>query len=333
MDRRRSSDNYTKAAMRIGGPGPLNVLLPTSGRERGRSFSDENDRRAIHADAVLRVETNGHLTKRARENGKSETGIKVDGVNGDRGDLSKTESFEASTRTPDIPIFVKESANNRGESGMVYGHHLYSIATWFRLSGRRNRLVFAICSVMGSINVYGNNLLSLGTGLGINPRETGDIQHGPGRAIHILKLHVSAGGGKHSSEHGWKRASPGQCFYRTIVAISEVRRRLYKRLSNSLRGNCEPQGILRLLQSKATTSGTELQNTGGRMANGIAYARQAVKELRPLRGAALVPRSASLTARLAAAEYLPRAAAAARFQTAGFHLSYPCILSKQWGPP
>jgi hypothetical protein len=50
------------------------------------------------------------------------------------------------------------------------------------------------------------------------------------------------------------------------------------------------------------------------MVSRIASARRAVKELRPLRGAVLVPRTASLTARLAAAKYSLRAAAAAHFQ-------------------
>jgi hypothetical protein len=59
------------------------------------------------------------------------------------------------------------------------------------------------------------------------------------------------------------------------------------------------------------------------VSRGLAFARQAVKELRPLRGAMLVPRRAPLTAHLAAAEYSTRAAAAAPFQRQGSTLRSP----------
>jgi hypothetical protein len=59
------------------------------------------------------------------------------------------------------------------------------------------------------------------------------------------------------------------------------------------------------------------------VSRGLAFARQAVKELRPLRGAMLVPRTSPLSARLAAAEYSIRAAVAAPFQRQDSTLGNP----------
>ena len=134
----------------------------------------------------------------------------------------------------------------------------------------------------------------------------------------------AVGSRKHTDQHGRSRASPGQRIRGKAMAVRQVREHLSSRLSKCRRGHSWYRSLLQILQQREFASGALVSDTGGRMVSrGLAFAQRAVKGLRSLRGVMLVPRTTSLTARLAAAKYSVWAAAAAPFQWQGSTLTSP----------
>jgi HTH-like domain len=97
-------------------------------------------------------------------------------------------------------------------------------------------------------------------------RQTGDIQHRSGLAVHFGRLHRRARGERHRDLHGRPRALDGQCLHRALVAVVEARRRLSQRLCRRPRGEARHRGVDGVLQRAAPASGARLPPTDGALA-------------------------------------------------------------------
>ena len=83
----RAQRTEPSAAVLLGGGVAVGVVL-RAGTGSGREFAiDALDRRAIHADAILRNPEDGLVARRARIRGQRETGTPADAADGAGSDL------------------------------------------------------------------------------------------------------------------------------------------------------------------------------------------------------------------------------------------------------
>lgn len=324
MDRNDQSINIDCTSVRVVGAAEIKFLLRTCRRERREPSSDAADRRAVPAPAILRVAADDSVAARAGLYSQSQARVEIDAADGTGCNLSETKALTTSAGAADLSVFTQESANNQSQPGVVYGHNLHSPVSRLYLSGGRDRLVLAICSFVGGIDLVRNLLLFISARVGVEGCSTRDLQYRSRFAVHLNRFHFAAGNSQNTNQHGRPRKSPRQRLRGAIMALGKVRGYLSQRLSRCERSDNRYRPLLQILQPRETAPGALVSHTGGSMVSrGLAFARQAVKELRPLRGAMLVPRMASLTARLAAAKYSIWAAAAAPFQWQGSTLRSP----------
>src|SRR2546422_5318056 len=115
------------------------------------SALDAFNRRAVHADAVLRSPKDELVAGRARIRGQSETGAPIDAGDGAGGDLSEAAAVQADARASHLSVPAAWSEDRPAESGLDQRHHLHSTAARIHLSGRGDGLVQPLCPVLGSI--------------------------------------------------------------------------------------------------------------------------------------------------------------------------------------
>src|SRR5438045_9374890 len=106
MDRTEPSGAEHPAAMRAAGAEPIEVVSRTSRRVGGEPGLDAADRRAVPADAVLRLAEHGVLADAARLRGQSQAGPASDADDGIGSDLSAAEHDAAVPGASDLPVFT-----------------------------------------------------------------------------------------------------------------------------------------------------------------------------------------------------------------------------------
>ena len=87
-------------------------------------------------------------------------------------------------------------------------------------------------------------------------RCAGDLQHGPGLAIHDDPLHGSAGSTRDPHQHGRTRSMARQRLHRAAVAIPEIRMRLSASLRDRIGTAGRAHFMDRALQREASAFGT-----------------------------------------------------------------------------
>ena len=104
MDRNQSQGIEHRSAMRVGWLGAFELVLRASGRQRRGSRTDEADRRAIHADAVLRQPTDGVRSQQARQEGQPQARATADAADGPGSHLPEASTVGSSSRPPDLSL-------------------------------------------------------------------------------------------------------------------------------------------------------------------------------------------------------------------------------------
>src|SRR2546422_2393367 len=266
MDQSRAFRTEHSTAVRAGRTGPVELLLPGSGGDAREPRADASDRRAVHADTVLRDPAADSMVAQQRLRGQSQASGALDEADGTGGDLPEASAESANRRASDLSVPVARRPDRAPGPGLEYRHCLYSIAGRVRLPRGCDRLVQPICVVLGVVGKYGVELLPVGAGLGVTGEAAArDLQHRPGRAVHEYGVHGSARGAGDPDQHGWTRSGPGQCFYRATVAQCQVRGGLSQGLRERARRGGRARGLLRLLQPRTATPGAWLQDTAERL--------------------------------------------------------------------
>src|SRR5271168_4283889 len=110
--------------MRTTATEPRHVLSPARQRERCEPGVDASDRRAVFADAVLWLASDGRSARYEASSAQPQTHATAHAVNGLRGDLSQAADNAARRRAQDLPVFAAESGDHAAQSSVVLRHHV-----------------------------------------------------------------------------------------------------------------------------------------------------------------------------------------------------------------
>src|SRR5262245_13439218 len=133
MDRTRTPGSQHSAAMRASRPAPLELLSGAGGRVGGEPGPDASDRRAVPADAVLRLAEHDDLADTTRARGQSQAGAASDADHGLGGDLSTAEYLAAVSDASNLPVFTARCGDSQAQPGLEHGHHLHPAGPRLRL--------------------------------------------------------------------------------------------------------------------------------------------------------------------------------------------------------
>ena len=261
MDLRRKRTEHSAAVPLDWGFAGGVVLRSGTGDGR-ESETDAFDRRAVHADAILRGSQDGLVAGRARLCGQSEARAALDAVDGIGSHLPETAAVDSSAGAQDLSVSIAGAEDRPAQSGVVQRHHLHSAAAGVHIPGCGHGLVQPVCVGVGNIDIAGDVVLSRSAGLGSGARTAGNLQHGSRRTIHQRRFHGPVKGSRHRDQHG--RAGPGdrQHLHRAIMAVGEIRRGLSEGLLGSYRSRVQSQKLLWVLQSRTSASGVGISDPG-----------------------------------------------------------------------
>src|SRR6476646_3501294 len=193
MDRTEPSRAEHSAAVPAAGAEPIELVPHAGGRVGGELGADANDRRAVLTDAVLRLAEHDVLADAARLRGQSQAGAALDADHGAGSDLSAAEHDPAKPGAQDLPVFTAGCGDSASQPGLEYGHHLHSVGPRLRLPDCSLGLVQPIRAVVGVVAHARWGILPGGAGASTRGGLAGDLQHGPGLAVHQPGLHGPIG--------------------------------------------------------------------------------------------------------------------------------------------
>ena len=144
MDRAKREQSEYTAAVRAVQPSPVGLVLPGSGRELREPALDEDTRRTVHGDTVLRRGTDDTMPSQPEVSRQSETRAAIDETNGIGGNLSETAAFGAGDRAQGLSVPASRSRDHEVGSGLEHRYHVHSTPTGVRLSGGDHRVAQSI---------------------------------------------------------------------------------------------------------------------------------------------------------------------------------------------
>src|SRR5215470_15689111 len=253
MDRSATSRSERAAAMRTAGVAALDVLLPAAAGERGEPASATQTRRAVHGVPVLRQPSHGHY---AGSQSQTDPAAHADSRN--RSPLSETELESAGAGPRGLSVPAAWGLHRTAQPSLEHRYYVYSDARWLPLSGGRDGLVQPLRTQLGAFQHDGGGLLSGRPGGSLPLRSTRDLELRSGFAVHRDGFSDAAEKARRVDQHGWAGPRPGQCFYRALVAQSEVRAHLPRRLRQRRRVVPSPGPLLPFLQPSTPAPGARL---------------------------------------------------------------------------
>ena len=249
-----------RAAMRVDLPAAVELVLRAAKRERREFAANAVAGRTVHADAVLRESPHDSVAAKARLERQPQTCATTHAADGHRSDLREAAIVRSSARTSDLSISAERNEDHAAESGVEHRHHLYSSEWRFRISGGDSGLVQPVRAGVGNLDHTRHELLRVGTGLGVEEVNAGDLQHRSGGAVYERRVHEPTGEGRHPDQHGWTWTRAGQRFHGAIVANCEVRRSLLERLRWGVRRDWKLKSLFSLLQLRTASSVVGISN-------------------------------------------------------------------------
>jgi len=254
MGRTDVQNNQCKKAMRVGGFIASKLLQQANRDKRVKPGADACSGRDIHGDAVLRdtADDGGIAGERIRR--KPQENSAVVAVDGTMRDISEAQFEQKRFWTQDISVFVERNGDRATEPCMVNGHNVYTVASWFRVSGSGDGLVQPIRVVMGDVCYDGDGVLCIGAGMGVETREAGNLQFRSGFAVYERGFYGETGGAWDTNQHGWTRAGVRQHIYRKAMENGEVRGCVSEELRERFRGAGRAVGVFYAVQQQAAAS-------------------------------------------------------------------------------
>src|SRR5689334_628596 len=258
MDRSATSRSERPTAMRTIGIATLDLLLPAATGERGEPASAAQTRRAVHGVPVLRQPSDGR-----HAGGQSQANPAAHADSGNRSSLSETELEPAGAGARSLSLLAAWRLDRTAQPGLEHRYYVYSDAGRLPLPGGRDGLVQPLRTQLGTLQHDGDRLLSGRAGGGVALRSTRDLELRSGLAVHRGGFSGAAEKARRVDQHGWARARAGQCFHRALVAQSEVRAHLPRRLRQRRRVAPSVGPLLSFLQPSAPAPGARLPHAGG----------------------------------------------------------------------
>jgi hypothetical protein len=262
MDTRRSQTKYSATVPPDWGFA-LGVLLRVGAGDRGESRIDASSRRAIPAHSVLGSSEHDLVAGPAGLAGESEAREALAESHGPGSDLRQAAIVDPRARSSDLSISSAGHDHRSSRSMLGQRHNVHPDAPRVRLSGSHHGLVQPVRAELGSVGFIRDLILHGRAGLGVAAGTTGNLQHGPGSAVHKHSIHKPAGETRREDQHGWPRPSDGQHLHRTAVAHGEVRPHLSTRLRGCQRSDCRTEALLSVLQSRTSPSVVGKEDTRG----------------------------------------------------------------------
>ena len=122
-----------------------------------------------------------------------------------------------------LPLSAARRDDHRAEPRLGGRHHLHSDGERLSLSGCDHRLGEPRGAGLATVEHDRQLVLRRGPGGGTTKiRQTADIQHRPGRAIHQHGIHRQTGGGQDRDLDGRPRPLHGQHLHRAAVALDQI---------------------------------------------------------------------------------------------------------------
>jgi len=255
MHRTEPSPFEPSPAMRVAGLEPSELVLQRRGRVGRELGVDAADRRAIPEDALLRQTQDGRGVGHRRP-----AGGPTDAADGIGVDLPQAASVAERDGTSNLPLFAAEYEDRAAQPGVVERHHLRADAAGLDVLDGGDGLVQPMRVVVAIVEHFGWVVLPGSVGGCVGPWHAGDIQHGPGRAVHGRSVYESLGDGGCASEHGWTWPLDGQRVCRATVANGEVRACLPSRPRDATGVACGLEVLLPVLQRGADSCVLGLPN-------------------------------------------------------------------------
>src|ERR1700724_63515 len=257
MDRSHSSAPQHSTAVRTAGGAALDLLLPAAAGEHGEPAPAPPARPAVPEAAVFRKPQNGR-----RVGSEPQAHPTADAHPGYRSPLSETELEPSGARARSVPIPTARRENPQAQPRLEHRYYLPPNARWLSLSGRGDGLVQPLRDQLGTLQYDGDWFLPDGVGRRVSFRPARNLELRSGLAVHLGGLFGSAQKSRHRDQHGWPRTRSRQCFYRTAVALAQIRVDLSRRLRHRP-GTVPGAGkLFPLLQPPAPAPGARLSNAG-----------------------------------------------------------------------
>ncbi len=154
MRRRGTQEPERRPAVRVAGPGPLDVLLHAGGRDGREPGLDAADRPGVPGDAVLRQPQAGRGPQ-----GQSQARAAADAADGVGGDLPKAADHAARGGTQDLPLFTAECGSDAAQPGVGQRHHVHPVAARLLVPGGGDGLVQPVRVGVAIVEHLGGKLL------------------------------------------------------------------------------------------------------------------------------------------------------------------------------
>jgi hypothetical protein len=216
--------------MRTDRPQPLDLLPPAGDRVGGEPAADAPDRRAVPQDPVLWQSADDGGPRATRGGGQPQAGPAADGVDGPGGARPQAADRRRLDGRSGLSLLAPRPGPGPGQRGLEFGHHLCSDEKGVHVPDGGDRLVQPVRAVVAAVEYHGRRVLPGGARGGALAGPTGDLQHRPGFAVHVARVHRPAGGGGCRGEPGRSGAGAGQRVRGTPLEEREIRGYLHQRL-------------------------------------------------------------------------------------------------------
>src|SRR3954452_5621932 len=230
MDRSRSSAPDHSTAMRVVGGAALDLLLPAATRERGNPASTAQTGPTVFEAPVLRQPQNS-----CRTGSEPQAHPASDAYPRHRSPLSQTESQPPGAGASGLPVPAARRGNPPAQPRLEHRYYLHSDAWRLSLLSRGDGLVQPLRAQLGTLQHTRNQLLPSCTRRRVPLRPARNLELRSRLAVHLRRVPGSAPQAWHIDQHGWAWPHTRQRFYRTAVALAQIRTDLPRRLRHRSR--------------------------------------------------------------------------------------------------
>src|SRR5580658_1494478 len=257
MDRSKTSVPDHSAAVRTAGSVTLDLVLPAATREHGELASAPAARPVVREASVFRQPQNG-----CRTESEPHAHPAADAHSGPRSPLSETEPESSGAGSPDLSVPAAWRGNSPAQPRLEHGYYLHSDARRLSVPGRGDGLVQPLRAQLGTFQHHGDRLLSGGAQRRFPLRPARNLELRSGLPVHLGRFPGSTQKARDRDQHGWPRSRPRQRVHRAVVALTQIRTDLPRRLRHRARSVSGPGRLLPLLQSPAPAPGARVSDAG-----------------------------------------------------------------------
>src|SRR5947209_8643466 len=218
MDRSCASEPEHSTAMRTAGSAAFELLLSAAAGERSKSGSAPPTRSVVFEAPLLRQPQNG-----CRTGSEPQAHPAPDAYPGHRSPLSQTKFKSPGAGASSLSVPAARRGNPPAQPRLEHRYYLPSDAWRLSLSSGGDGLVQPLRAQLGTLQHSGEQFLP-GCARGrLSLRSTRNLELRSVLAIHLRRISFYTPGAWHPDQYGWPWSSSRQRFYRTAVALAQVR--------------------------------------------------------------------------------------------------------------